>query len=175
MATRSSRDVIIRYLQDAIAAERNFESQLRTFAKIGDQPDVKRLFEQHAEETKHQHERLTGRLSALGETPSTIKSFMAHLFGMAPAAAEIGHEAHEKVVQNLVIVYSVENSEVAMYEALSVVAAAAGDVETERLARDIQAEERATVEKVWNALPQCARESFYKQTGGKTAGGGGAA
>ncbi len=174
MTTESSRDVIIRYLQNAIAAERSFESQLRSFAKIGDQPDVKRLFEQHAEETKRQYERLTARLSALGEKPSTMKSFLAHLFGMAPAAAEFGHEAHEKVVQNLVIAYSVENSEVAMYEALSVVAAAAGDVETERLARDIQSEERATAEKVWSALPECARESFYKQTHGRIVGGGGA-
>jgi ferritin-like metal-binding protein YciE len=175
MATESSREIIIRYLQDAIAAERNFESQLRTFAKIGDQPDVKRLFEQHAEETKRQHERLTARLSALGESPSMMKSFLAHLFGMAPATAEMGHEASEKVVQNLVIAYAVEHSEVAMYEALSVVAATAGDLETERLARDIQAEERATAEKVWSFLAQCARDSFYKQSGEKTAGGGGAA
>jgi ferritin-like metal-binding protein YciE len=175
MAKESSREIIVRYLQDAIAAERNFESQLRTFAKIGDQLEAKRVFEQHAEETRHQHERLTARLAALGESPSTMKSFLAHLFGMAPAAAEIGHEPSEKVVQNLVMAYSAENSEIAMYEALAIAAATAGDVETERLARDIQAEERATAEKIWNVLPTCARDSFYKLTGGRTAGGGGTA
>ncbi len=173
MAQESSREIIIRYLQDAIAAERNFETQLRAFAKIGDQPEVQRAFEQHAEETKRQHERLTARLSALGGSPSTAKSFLAHLFGLAPVTAEIGHAASEKVVQNLVMAYAAENAEVGMYESLAIVAAAAGDVETERLARDIQAEERATAEKVWNALPQCARDSFRKLTGGMTAGGGG--
>jgi ferritin-like metal-binding protein YciE len=175
MAQESSREIIIRYLQDAIAAEKNFETQLRLFAKTGDQPEVRRAFEQHAEESRRHHERLTGRLSALGGSPSMAKSFLAHLFGLAPVSAEIGHDPSERVVQNLVMAYAVENAEIGMYESLAIVAAAAGDVETERLAREIQAEERATAEKVWNALPQCARDSFFKLSGGRTAGGGSAA
>ncbi len=171
---QESREVIVRYLQDAIAAERNFETQLRSFAKAGTQREVQRLFEQHADETRRQYERLEQRLGSLGGKPSTMKSFLAHLFGQAPATAQMGQEAEEKNTQHLVIAYAVENSEVAMYEALATVAAAAGDSETERLARDIQTQERATAEKVWNALPMSARDSFYAITGERRAGGGGA-
>jgi ferritin-like metal-binding protein YciE len=172
MATESARDVIIRYLEDAIAAEKSFESELRTFAKAGDQPEAKSAFEQHADETRRQHERLTARLESLGGKPSTAKSFMAHLFGMAPSPAQIGHEPAEKNTQHLIIAYAVENSEIAMYEALATVCSAAGDAETERLVREIQAEERTAAEKIWNALPRSARDSFHKVTGGKIAGGG---
>jgi ferritin-like metal-binding protein YciE len=172
MAQETARDVIIRYLDDAIAAEKSFESQLRSFAKSGDQAEAKQLFEQHADETRRQYERLTARLEALGKTPSTAKSFMAHLFALAPETAQIGHEPAEKNTQQLVIAYAVENSEIAMYEAFATVCSAAGDAETERLVREIQAEERTTAEKVWNALPRSARDSFYKVTGEKIAGGG---
>lgn len=172
MAQESASEVIIRYLDDAIAAEKNFESQLRSFAKSGDQPEAKQLFEQHADETRRQHERLTARLEALGKSPSSMKSFMAHLFGMAPATAQIGHEPAEKNTQQLIIAYSVENAEIATYEAFATVCSAAGDAETERLVREIQAEERTTAEKVWNALPRSARDALHKVTGERFAGGG---
>jgi len=78
------------------------------------------------------------------------------------------------MAQDLVTAYALENAEIAMYEVLTIVAAAAGDVETERLARDIQAEERAAAEKLWNALPRSALDAYYRQTGEEIAGGGAA-
>src|SRR5436190_24222007 len=87
MAQQAPVEVIQRYLSDAIAAEKNFESQLRAFAKETDQGPVQQLFAQHADETRLQHERLTARLEALGGSPSGMKSFLAHLFGFAPKAA----------------------------------------------------------------------------------------
>jgi ferritin-like metal-binding protein YciE len=48
----------------------------------------------------------------------------------------------------------------AMYEALAAVAAAAGDAETERLARELQAEEKDDYEKCWSLLHQSATSSF---------------
>jgi ferritin-like metal-binding protein YciE len=55
MSTESSREVIERYIDDAIAAERNFETQLKAFSKEGEQAPVQRLFAEHAIETRHQH------------------------------------------------------------------------------------------------------------------------
>jgi ferritin-like metal-binding protein YciE len=165
MAQQAPADVIRRYLSDAIAAEKNFEDQLRDFAKDTDQTAVQQLFLQHADETHNQWERLTARLEALGGSPSGMKSFMAHLFGFAPKTAQMGHDEAEKGTQDLMIAYAVENSEVAMYEALVTAAAAAGDMETERLAREIQQEEQRTAQKVWNMIAPMARESFLKVTG----------
>ena len=156
------RVIVRRYLQDAIAAENSFESELRAFSKEGDDETVKSMFAQHADETRRQHERLTARLRSLGESPSGLKSFMAHMFGMAPKTASMGHEDEERTVHNLLIAYAVENSEVGMYEALATVAALAGDTETEMLARTIQKEEQETAEKVWRMIPSTSRMAFER-------------
>jgi len=164
MADHTTRDIICRYLKDAIAAENSFETQLRSFANEGDDPTVRQLFEQHADETRVQHERLTARLESLGDSPSTMKSMMAHMFNFAPKSASLGHDEAERQTQNLMIAYSVENSEVAMYESLATVAEAVGDTQTAQLAREIQAQEEATAKKVWQHIATSARRSLDKLT-----------
>ncbi len=166
MATHdeSPQDVLRRYLVDAIAAEKNFETQLRGMAKEGDSSAAQQVFAQHADETKSQWERLTARLHALGGEPSTFKSVMATLFNFAPKTAQLGHSEAEKSTQDLIIAFAVENSEIATYEALATVAAAAGDVQTEQLAREIQKEEERAAQKVWNLLAPTARIAYQNLT-----------
>ena len=165
MADYSTQDVIKRYLKDAIAAENTFESQLRSMAKEGNDPRAHALFQQHAEETKTQIDRLTARLEALGDSPSTMKSFMAHMVAFAPKAAQMGHDEAERVSQNLMMAYAVEHSEIAMYEALATVATAAGDQITATLARTIQAEEQQTANKVWAMIPTASTDALSKLVG----------
>lgn len=162
----TSFDVIRRYLEDAIAAEKSFETQLQGFANEGDDAAAKALFHQHAIETRSQHERLTARLDALGGSVSGVKNLLAQVFGLSPKAAQMGHEAEERTTQNLMIAYAVEASEVAMYESLAAVAEAAGDNQTEDLARQIQAEEKATAEKIWKLIPSVAVRAFERVTQG---------
>lgn len=164
----TSVDTIKRYLVDAIAAEKSFETQLEGFAKEGDNATAKSLFQQHALETKRQYEKLTARLEALGGSPSTTKSILAHLFSMAPKVASVGHEEEERVTQNLIAAFAVENSEVALYESLANSAEAAGDTQTASLAREIQAEEKATAEKVFKLIPSVAKEAFQRVTAGSS-------
>ena len=160
----TSIDVIKRYLEDAIAAEKSFETQLEGFSKGGDDQIAHSLFRQHAIETKRQYERLTERLESLGGSPSGTKSLLAHIFSVTPKAASLGHEKEERITQDLMMAFAVENSEMAMYEALVTVAGAAGDTITASLAREIQAEEKATAEKVWKLLPSAAEQSFRRIT-----------
>jgi ferritin-like metal-binding protein YciE len=157
-------DIVKRYLQDAIAAEKSFETQLEGFSKEGDDSEAKAAFAQHARETRSQYERLTARLEALGGSTSGLKSFMAHVFGMSPKAAQVGHEAEERTTQNLIMAFSVENAECAMYEALITAATAAGDELTATLAREIQAEEKRTADKVWSMIAPAARYAFARVT-----------
>jgi ferritin-like metal-binding protein YciE len=162
----SSTDVIKRYLEDAIAAEKSFETQLQGMAKEGDDPAAQAAFHQHALETKTQYERLTARLEALGGSTSTAKSLLAHIFGLSPKTAQLGHEKEERTTQNLMIAFAVENSEIAMYESLISVAEAAGDTETVALARQIQAQEKAAAEKIWGLIPNAAVTAFRRVVGG---------
>jgi len=151
---------IRRYLEDAIAAEKSFETQLNSFAKEATVPRIRNLFEQHAAETRQQYESLTSRLEALGGSTSTIKSLLAHLFGLAPKTAQLGHEEEERATQNLMMAFAVENAEVAMYEALRIAAETAGDTQTAALATQIQAEEYETAQKIWREIGPSATEGF---------------
>ena len=160
MQTQDAVEVIKDYLQDAIAAEISFETQLRLFAEDAHhQSEVRQIFEQHADETRDQHQALTERLRELNGAPSGVKSFLAHMFTTAPTAAQTGREQEEKITQDLMIAFAVKNSEVAMYESLATVASAAGDGATENLARKIQGQERATAEKVWQQIGPAARRA----------------
>lgn len=153
-------EIIRQYLEDAAAAEKDFEGRLRTFATEGDDQEVQFVFAGHADETRSQFDRLLSRLTALGGSESRAKSGSAKFFSLAPSISEIGHTPEERLVQNLITAYCVETGECAMYEALATVAKAAGDAVTETLAREIQAEEARTAEKVFQFLPSRSKIAF---------------
>jgi len=154
------KDVIRQYLEDAIAAEKSFETQLRGFAEEATSPAVHSLFDQHADETRKQYEELTTRLHQIGGSTSIIKSMLAHLFNSAPKVAQTGHTKSEITTQDLMMAFAVENAEVAMYEALAIAADTAADDTTATLARRIQSEEKSTAGKVWSALVPAATQGY---------------
>jgi ferritin-like metal-binding protein YciE len=153
---------IPRYLEDAIAAEKSFESQLRRFGRESVFAEAQAVFLSHADETKAQYDRLTGRLNELGATPSGAKSILADVFTSLPGAAQLGHSPEERATQDLIMAYAVENAEIAMYESLAIVANAFGDADTEALARDIQSQEKAAAGKVWKLIEPVAGEAYAR-------------
>jgi ferritin-like metal-binding protein YciE len=157
-------DLIKTYLADAIAAEHGFEAQLRDFASDGDDDEVKAIFAYHAEETNLQQQRLTARLRELGGDPSAGKNVLARVFSVTPRSAQLGHIEEERIVQNLMVAYTVESAEQAMYHALILVSEAAGDAGTALLARQIQAEETAMAEKVWRLIPTRSKIAYNMLT-----------
>jgi ferritin-like metal-binding protein YciE len=159
------QQVIVRYIQDAEAAERNFEDTLLTFSTTGEQNAVKSMFEAASRKAKTQHERLEARLRELGGEPSHAKSFLAHVLAMAPTMAQIGHAGAEKNTQHLIACIGAASAEMAMYEALATVAAAAGDIKTETLARELQKEEKDDWDQSWALLSSSALASFQTVVG----------
>jgi ferritin-like metal-binding protein YciE len=157
---KAPEDVLRGYLEDAIAAEKSFETQLVGFSKEATDSSLSQLFEQHARETKNQYLQLTSRLEELGGSTSTLKSMLAHVFNFAPKIAQLGHDEYEKQTQNLMMAFAVENAEVAMYESLAEVSRIAGDRETETLALTIQEQERATADKIWKQIAPAARRAM---------------
>jgi ferritin-like metal-binding protein YciE len=123
------------------------------------------MFSTNADETRLQYKKVDARFEVTGGRSLAVKTMLADMIGMVPKAAQIGHEKEERTVQNLMMAYSVEHAEVAMYEALATVAQAAGDFGTEQLACAIQQEERETAQKVWQHLPVAAREAFAPVVG----------
>jgi ferritin-like metal-binding protein YciE len=146
-------------VEDAEAAERNFEDALAGFSKDGELTSTQTLFDMMSNKARTQHERLERRLASLGGSPSTSKSALAHLLAFTPLSAQLGHDEAEKNTQHLMITYSAAAAEMAMYEALAAVATASGDTETAALARELQAEEKEDHRLAWEHLSQSARRS----------------
>lgn len=166
MADKST-DVIRRYLEEAIAAEQSLETQLRGFAQQGDDDEVQAAFLAHAEETRVHAQQLVSRLEALGGSASAGKNFLARLFSFTAKTAQLGHSPGEELLGNLIAAFTAAQSECAMYEALANVADAAGDPETEAVAREIQSHERATAEKLWHFIPARSKIAFNLLTAGE--------
>ena len=156
------QDTIVRYLQDAEAAERTFEDALASLSKAGDQPAVQNALANMSRVARTQHERLQARIEALGGSTSTTKSALAHVLGFAPMLAQVGQTPAEKNTQHLMIVIGAAAAESAMYEALATAAAAAGDPTTEQLARQLQNEERQDYQQAAMLLRQSAVDAFER-------------
>jgi ferritin-like metal-binding protein YciE len=165
MATEKAVRFIKSQLEDAIAAEKSFETQLRGFASQGSSDRIHELFSQNVDETRRQYERLTHRLTELGGDSSPSQSFLAHLAGLSTKVAQLGEDTVDRVTQNLIMAYAVVNYEIVMYESLLAIAEAAGDEDTQELARALQQEEREMAQKIWNLISPWAETAFKKLAG----------
>lgn len=138
-----------RYLQDAIAAEKSFEAQLRTFAGETRLPQASDLFLFHAGETRAQYELLTSRLQTLGGAVSDWRSPLAHAFDKQPRPAR---SEEERTTLDLILAFAMENAEVAMYETLRIAAGMAGDTMTVSIVERLQVQEQQAAEKIWKLI-----------------------
>lgn len=150
------QETIVRYLQDAEAAERTCEDTLASLSKTGNQPEVQSALAGMSHKARTQHERLQARIESLGGSRSTVKSALAHALGFAPKLAQLDD------TQNLLLTIAAAAAETAMYEALATAAAAAGDASTEQLARELQNEERDDYQQAAELLRQSAVQAFQQ-------------
>ncbi len=159
----NASEIILHYLQDAIIAEKSFEAQLRDFAQEGDDDEVQDAFEAHAGETGRQRERLTARLQELGGRALEGDSVLAAvtLGGAKPPRSNV---QEERTMHNLITAYTIGTAGYAVYEALAAAARAAGDGTTEKIARELQAEEVSAAEKAWRFLPSRSKVAFNMLT-----------
>ena len=130
-----------RYLSDAHAIESQALQLLQQGQAIAGEPDLRKVFEEHLEETRSQRAAVEARLAARDERPSRVKDVVLRIggfnlggfFGAQPdTPAKLAGFA-----------FAFEHLEVAAYEQLVRVARRTGDDETARLAERILGEERA--------------------------------
>lgn len=150
---------LVRYLQDAHAAETGIEEMLKDAAGTDD-ADAARLFEEHLTVTRSQTARLEQRLQELGGDTSGGKGMMNKVMAKVGDVLNMGHDKYDKTTQDLIKAYATEHLEMAMYEALIVYAEAAGDMQTAALAREIQDEERQTAERIFPMIEAFSRRTY---------------
>ncbi|MFL6449031.1 MAG: DUF892 family protein [Bryobacteraceae bacterium] len=163
----ASLEVIARYLGDSLSAERSFETQFRSFSKDGEDLEVQSYFESSAARAAAHTQLLENRLAALNGTKDKGSDLLAEVLARAPKAAQIGHIAEERIVQNLIRAFSLSKSACAMYSALHAAARTAGDEQTAELAVRLAAEEESASEHFWHFLPSRSKIAYNLLTAGE--------
>jgi ferritin-like metal-binding protein YciE len=130
-----------KYLQDAYAIESQAVQLLTAAAALAGDPDLRKAFEDHLEETRAQQAAVEARLTARGAKPSRFKSVLLRVGGVN-LGGFLGGQPGDTPAKLAGFAFAFEHLEIAAYEQLRRVAERAGDEETARLAERIAGEER---------------------------------
>jgi ferritin-like metal-binding protein YciE len=130
-----------KYLADAYAIESQALQLLEQGQAIAGEPDLKKVFSDHLEETRAQQAAVRARIDARGERPSRFKSTLLRVGGVN-LGGFFGAQP-DTPAKLAGFAFAFEHLEVATYEQLQRVARRAGDDETARVAQRIAGEERA--------------------------------
>ena len=152
---------LTKYLADAHAIEEQATALLKGGIKVVEDPELKRLFDQHLGETEHHTELVEQRLEALEGKPSKLKDLALKMGGLNWGGF---FSAHPDTTGKLVCFsYAFEHLEIAGYEMLGRVAQRAGDEATVAMAREILADERAAAAKLSGAYTHGAALALQEQ------------
>ena len=130
-----------KYLADAFAIESQALQLLEQGQAIAGEPDLKKVFADHLDETRAQQAAIRARIEARGERPSRFKSVLLRAGGVN-VGAFFGAQP-DTPAKLAGFAFAFEHLEIAAYEQLLRVARRAGDDETARIAERIAGEERA--------------------------------
>ena len=73
MADAKLQEKLVDYVEDAHAMERNVSTMLDSMISTTDDPEIKRMLEDHKRQTEEHERRLAERLDAMGASTSAIK------------------------------------------------------------------------------------------------------
>ena len=158
------KERLLRYLNDAHAAETGGIQSLTDIAAEATDPEVKSAISEHITVTQSQADRLEARIIALGGTKNAGKGFLNSIIAKGSDLLNIGHDIEDKQTQDVIKAYSLEHFEVGMYLSLKAYSEAIGDHETAQLATTIIGEEQLAAERLQRLIPKIAVYAVSKTT-----------
>jgi ferritin-like metal-binding protein YciE len=166
--------IVERYLAEAHATETALITTLQAHIAMTPGGSYKQLLERHLSETRRQAGTIERRLAALGAGSSPVTAAIglvetvigqALALGKGPIDLLRGGSREEKLLKNAKDECATEALEIATYDALEVVARAAGDEETVALARRHRAEEERMLAGLREEIPRLAAAVTGEQAG----------
>lgn len=151
---------LLRYLDDAHAAEVGIADMLRSLIDRVDNPQAKTAFQEHLAVTQTQAQRLEQRLITLGGKTSSGKGWLNSIMSKASELLNAGHDDFDKTTQDLIKAYSTEHLEVGMYTSLKAYAEELGDSETVALAEQAIGEEKQAAEAIFPLIAETAKAAL---------------
>jgi ferritin-like metal-binding protein YciE len=166
--------IVERYLAEAHATETALITTLQAHIAMTPGGSYKQLLERHLSETRRQAGTIERRLAALGAGSSPVTAAIglvetvigqALALGKGPIDLLRGGSREEKLLKNAKDECATEALEIATYDALEVVARAAGDEETVAIARRHRAEEERMLAGLREEIPRLAAAVTGEQPG----------
>ena len=148
---------LLRYLNDAHAAEVGGISSLKDIAAEATDADVRTAITEHIAVSQSQADRLEARIHALGGDKAAGKSLVNSIIGKGSDLLNMFHDKEDKQTQDLIKAYSLEHFEIGLYTSLKAFSDAIGDHETAQLADTIMGEEQLAAERLLRLIPQVAK------------------
>jgi ferritin-like metal-binding protein YciE len=146
MADDKLNEKLADYVEDAHAMEQNDLKMIDSMISTTDDPEVKRMLEEHRHETEEHERRMRERLEAMGRGTSVRKQ--AQAVGAALLKG-VGDKARgDKAGKNARDGYTAEHMEIAAYQLLERLAEKAGDAETAEAARRNRADEEEMTRRI---------------------------
>jgi ferritin-like metal-binding protein YciE len=150
-----------KYLTDAHAIESQAIQLLQKGPQLAGVRELAAAYEEHLTETEQHRDLVESRLSARHATPSKLKDAAMRLgalnWGMFFQAQP------DTPAKLAAFAYAFEHLEIAGYELLGRVAKRAGDAETEVVAEEILAQERAAADRIHSHFANALEASLHEQ------------
>lgn len=166
----NSQERLVRYLQDAHAAEVGVAKMLDDCIEDSDDAAIKALFEDQLKMSLTHQEQIGKCLIKYGEQPNGGKSFVSSMMAKVSDLIQGGHDQPDKNTQNLIKALTAGNMESAIYESLIAYSQAIGEDDVVQVARAIQQEERQNAKRIWPMISQYAVTALEKVTDRPVAG-----
>ena len=159
------KEQLLRYLNDAHAAEVGGLSALKDIAGATTDAYVRQAVTDHIAVTQSQADRVNTRIQALGGNKSEAEGLLNSIIGKGSDLLNIFHSHEDKQTHDLIKAYSLEHFEVGMYTSLQAYADAIGDTETAHLAATLIDEEKMAAERFGRLIPQVATAALKNTAG----------
>lgn len=165
--TKPQQQKVVQYLNEAHATELALVRELQAQIAMAPKGRYRQGLEKHLQETRDHSRRVRERLGELGQGNGPVQNplklgvgAVQAVAGQALALAKTplnvirGSGGEEKVLKNAKDSCASEALEIATYTSLARLAGAAGDKETERLARSVLKDEQRMLDRVLNEIPR---------------------
>jgi ferritin-like metal-binding protein YciE len=165
--SRQQKQKIVQYLNEAHATELALGRELQAQIAMTPRGRHRQGLEKHLQETRAHSRRVAERLEELGEGNNPLQNplklgvgAVQAVAGQALALAKTplnvirGSGGEEKVLKNAKDSCAAEALEIATYTSLAQLARAAGDKETERLAKSVLKDEQRMLDRVLDEIPR---------------------
>jgi uncharacterized protein (TIGR02271 family) len=161
--SKQQQQKIVQYLNEAHATELALVRELQAQIAITPKGGYRNGLEHHLGETRQHSRRIEERLGELGQGSNPLQlgvgvvqavAGQALALAKAPLNVVRGSGGEEKVLKNAKDACASEALETATYTSLARLASAAGDKDTERLARSVLKDEQRMLDRLLKEIPR---------------------